>query len=60
MLARPSTAKPMTSPGSSAIRPSTGITCRMVTKRPYSFLAWDLCYIFLPSPTAVKTYGNKY
>jgi peptide/nickel transport system substrate-binding protein len=34
-------------------------TFKIVTKRPYAFLAWDLAYLFFPSPTAVKTYGNK-
>ncbi|MFN0070073.1 MAG: ABC transporter substrate-binding protein [Chloroflexota bacterium] len=34
-------------------------TFQIVTRRPYSFLPWDLAYIFFPSPTAVKTHGNK-
>lgn len=35
-------------------------TFRIVTKRPYSFLAWDLAYLFLPSPAAVTRYGKEY
>jgi peptide/nickel transport system substrate-binding protein len=35
-------------------------TFRIVTKRPYSFLLWDLAYLFLPSPTAVQSYGKEY
>ena len=33
-------------------------TFNIVTKRPYSFLLWDLAYLVLPSPTAVQTYGT--
>jgi peptide/nickel transport system substrate-binding protein len=34
-------------------------TFKIVTNRPYAFLLWDLQGMLLPSPTAVKTYGNK-
>ena len=31
----------------------------ITTKKPYSFLLYDLALIHIPSPTAIKTYGNK-
>src|SRR4030088_2315248 len=34
-------------------------TFKIVTPRPYAFLHWDLLRFSLPSPTAVKKYGNK-
>ena len=34
-------------------------TFTIVTPRPYAFLHWDLLRFFLPSPTAVKKYGNN-
>jgi peptide/nickel transport system substrate-binding protein len=34
-------------------------TFKIVTNRPYAFLLWDVQGMLLPSPTAVKTYGNK-
>lgn len=34
-------------------------TFKIVTNRPYAFLLWDLQGMLLPSPTAVKKYGNK-
>jgi peptide/nickel transport system substrate-binding protein len=34
-------------------------TFKIVTPRPYAFIHWDLLRFFLPSPTAVKKYGNK-
>jgi peptide/nickel transport system substrate-binding protein len=34
-------------------------TFEIVTKKPWSFLAYDLISINIPSPTAVKKWGNK-
>jgi peptide/nickel transport system substrate-binding protein len=33
-------------------------TFEIVTVRPFSFFLEDLAHIFIPSPTAVQTYGN--
>jgi peptide/nickel transport system substrate-binding protein len=32
-------------------------TFEIKTKGPYSFLAWDMSHMMIPSPTAVRTYG---
>ena len=34
-------------------------TIEIKTRRPFSFLPEDLAHIYIPSPTAVQTYGNE-
>jgi peptide/nickel transport system substrate-binding protein len=34
-------------------------TFSITTKRPYAFLLWDLQGLLLPSPTAIRQWGNK-
>lgn len=34
-------------------------TVEIKTKYPYSFLPWEMAFILMPSPTAIKKYGNK-
>lgn len=40
-------------------RASGPYTIEIKTKIPYAFLTYDLALLYIPSPTAVKTFGNK-
>ncbi|MBO0879635.1 MAG: ABC transporter substrate-binding protein [Mycobacterium sp.] len=46
--------------GIGSYTPLDDSTFQIVTNRPYAFLLWDLQGLYLPSPTAVKTYGPDY
>ncbi|MEQ7006297.1 ABC transporter substrate-binding protein [Actinopolymorpha sp. B17G11] len=34
-------------------------TIEITTTQPYAWLLWDLAHTYIPSPTAVKKYGNE-